>query len=127
MTLVALLGSGPATADTLADPATSSDLYRGVSAMLGNEPSDSCSVEKPVRYTMYGAQIVDAFVTGAAVRHGSIGRTVFGTATTPVSLLTQGALDVVVGALTRRSGCVAKTAINGALGASAIVNAVQTR
>jgi hypothetical protein len=76
---------------------------------------------------MYGGQVADAFVTGAAVRHGSIGRTLFGTTTTPVALITQGAFDALVGAFTRRSGCTAKTAISAAVGASAIVNAVQTR
>ncbi len=95
--------------------------------MLGNEPSETCPALQPVRFAMYGGQVADAFVTGAAVRHGSIGRTLFGTSTTPVALVTQGAFDALVGALTRRSGCTAKTASSGAIGASAIVNAVQTR
>ncbi len=117
-----------ASADPNSGPSpASSDLYKGVAAMLGNEPSESCPALQPVRYAMYGGQIADAFVTGAAVRHGSIGRTLFGTTTTPVALITQGAFDALVGALTRRSGCTAKTAISAAVGASAIVNAVQTR
>jgi hypothetical protein len=117
-----------ASADPNSGPSPdSSDLYKGVAAMLGNEPSETCPALQPVRYAMYGGQVADAFVTGAAVRHGSIGRTLFGTTTTPVALLTQGAFDALVGALTRRSGCTAKTAISAAVGASAIVNAVQTR
>jgi hypothetical protein len=95
--------------------------------MLATEPAETCPALQPVRYTMYSSQIVDAFVTGAAVRHGSIGRTPFGTTTTPVALLTQGAFDALVGALTRRSGCSVKTGISAAIGASAIVNSVQTR
>ncbi len=95
--------------------------------MLGNEPAETCPALQPVRFAMYGAQVADALVTGAAVRHGSIGRTLFGTTTPPVALITEGAFDALVGALTRRSGCTAKTALSGAIGASAIVNAVQTR
>jgi hypothetical protein len=117
-----------ASADPNSGPSPgSSDLFKGVAALLGNESSETCPALQPVRCAMYGGQVADAFVTGAAVRHGSIGRTPFGTTTPPVALITQGAFDALVGALTRRWGCTAKIARSAAVGASAIANAVQTR
>ena len=84
----------------------------------------TCTPSQTLRIAMYAAQAADAFTTGAAVQHGAIGRTPFGTKQTPTAFVTQAALDTVVDLLTRHTSCQTKNFIHAAIGGSALFNAL---
>jgi hypothetical protein len=91
-----------------------------------SEQSARCAVG-PVRYATYGAQIVNAFVVSNAVHQGSRGGTVFGGTSSSSYLAELAAEDAIAGMLTRHASCGTKVLVNGVLGASAIINAVNTK
>jgi hypothetical protein len=97
----------------------------GVSISLGAPRNDAARCVNPTRITMYGAQIADALTAGAVDAHGGISRTPFGGSPATLYLVEQGVLDAIVGALTRRANCAQKNIIDGAIGASALSNALQ--
>jgi len=80
-----------------------------------------------MRIAMYVAQAADSFVTGSAVKHGAIGRTMFGTTNTATYLASSAVFDVILGAFTRRASDRTKNTISFGLGASAFMNATQDR
>jgi hypothetical protein len=115
--LAALLIASPAAA--LADPSVA------VSVHIGGHRNDAARCVNPIRISMYGAQVADAFTASAAAEHRGISRTPFGASPALTYVAEQGALDLIVGALTRRWPCGSKNLIDGAIGASAASNAFQ--
>jgi len=116
--LAAVLIASPAAA--LADPSIA------ISVPIGAHPhNDAVRCTNPVRITMYGVQVADALTASAASAHGGIGRTPTTGSTFATDMLVQGALDVAVGALTRRASCGTKNIIDGVIGGSALLNAPQ--
>jgi hypothetical protein len=107
-------------------PVPASAASVGLSITIGaHARNDAARCVNPVRIGMYAAQAADALTAGAAAQHGGIGRTPFGASPAASYLLEQGALDLVVGALTRRASCGSKNLIDGVIGGSALLNAPQ--
>ncbi len=94
-------------------------------AIAQAQPMNGCSASRPLQLAMYSAQAVDALATGAAVQHGAVGRTPFGTTSVSTAILTQAAFDVIIGMFMRRASCSTKNAINVVIGGSAAFNALQ--
>lgn len=126
--LLAGLPTGNAFAQTTTDSARLAYLNTRIHQMIAqvSPGASGCTESRSLRFGMYAAQTADAFATGAAVRHGAIGRTPFGTTDAPTALVTQAAFDALVGMLTRRSSCSTKNLIHAAIGGSALFNAFRT-
>ena len=85
-------------------------------------PSGACA--PALQTAMYSLQAFDATATGAAVQHGAIGRTMFGSADAANYILSEAAFDAVIGMFTRHDGCKTKNALRFAIGASSMFNAL---
>jgi hypothetical protein len=89
-------------------------------------PAPTCD-RKPAIFAAIGMQILDSLVVSNAVRHGSVGVAPFGSSSSPATYVGEHVLlDGIGFALTRRS-CTASNATFGVLGASALLNSLETR
>ena len=120
--LLSCASLGTSLAATNADPPWMATLNAQVhAATLG--PASPCRSNVALRNGMYAAQAADAFATGAAVKHGAIGRTPFGTTDAFTSLATQALFDIIVDRLTTHASCGTKNLLHAAIGGSAVFNA----
>ena len=128
LTMLAGLSVGNAMAKTTTDStraaAINADIQHAI-AQVSAPTAVRCAASPTLRIAMYAAQATDGFTTGAAVQHGAIGRTPFGTTNVATALVTQAAFDTIVDLLTRHASCKTKDLIHAAIGGSALFNALQ--
>jgi len=126
LTLSAGLSIGNASAQTTTDPAQMAEINAQIHQAIAQvSPAASCRESRTLRFGMYAAQVINTLATGAAVQHGAVGRTPFGTTNAPTALVTQAAFDAIVGMLTRRGSCKTKDLVDVAIGGSALFNTLK--
>ena len=97
------------------------------SAESPKDPGPGCTAAKVVGFAAVAAQIANAIVVSNAVRHGSQAASFFGSSRGAGTYVAEFAVeDVVALFATRRAACVTQTAVYGALGVSAVINAANT-
>lgn len=91
------------------------------------EPPPHCRAThiRASRLFRFGAQLVNAFVVGNAVRHGAHGH-VFGNGSPLGYAAEYAALDLLVDHLDRRASCDVQAKLNAFFGLGALYNAKQT-
>ena len=125
--LFASLSIRNALAHTTTDPTRGAEINAQIHRAIAQVSPIACSSEsRTLRFAMSAAQAIDAFATGAAVRHGAIGQTPFGTTNASTALVTQAAFDAIVDLLARHASCKTKDLIHAAIGGSALFNALQS-